>query len=283
MLSIIIPCYNEEKVLKQVILEIQNLIQEEYELIAVNDGSKDKTLEILQTIEGIKVINHPYNLGYGASLKTGIKNSKGSHILIIDADGTYPVKSIPELLKLYKDYDMVIGSRTGKNVQIPFFRKPAKFILSRLANYLTGRKIPDLNSGLRIFTRELAERFFHLFPSKFSFTTTITLAALTNDYTVKYIPIDYYKRTGASSIKANDFIGFTTLIIKVVTFFNPLKIFSLVSVFLFLIAFAIFLYSFIFLNRVMDITVIVILLAALQIFLFGIIAELIVKESIALK
>jgi len=281
-LSIIIPAYNEQKTVGSVVDDVKlilNKIKENYEIIVINDGSKDRTKEILEKIKGIKIINNPYNLGYGASIKKGIKESEGDFLLIIDADGTYPVDAIPRLLEYSKSYDMVVGARVGERVDIPFLRKPAKWFISKLANFLSGKNIPDLNSGLRVFKREVAEEFFHLFPSKFSFTTTLTLACLTNDYTVKYVPINYYRRKGSSTVHPiNDFISFITLILRLATYFNPFKIFFLISASLLFFATVIFLYSLLFLERVMDITVIIILMASLQIFLFGLLAELMIKR-----
>ncbi len=279
-LSVIIPVYNEERAIASTIAQIKDTLKgKDIEIIAVNDGSTDNTANILSRISGIKQINHAYNLGYGASLKTGIKNASADRILIIDADGTYPVKDIPKLLKYSKDYDMVVGARTGSHVKIPFFRKPAKLFLNQLANFLSGTKIPDINSGLRVFKKEIALRFFHLFPSKFSFTITITLACLTNDYTVKYIPINYFKRAGKSTIHPiKDFIGFTTLIFRMMTLFKPMKMFSLLSMLMLLTAVAVFVYSTFVLGKFMDVTTIVIALSALQIFIFGLLAEMVVKE-----
>lgn len=278
-ISIVIPIYNEELAIEKTIAEIKKAIsglKHRFEIIAVNDGSKDKTSEIIGNIKGIKAINHPYNKGYGSSIKTGIKASKAEWILITDSDGTYPIKDIPKLISYINDYDMVIGAR--RKTKMPILRKPAKFILSSLSNFLTGKKIPDLNSGFRIFKKDLALRFFSLFPSGFSFTTTITLAALTNEYNVKYIPIDYYKREGKSKMKPGEFINFITLILRIITFFEPIKIFSLISFILFLIAIIIFIYTAYFADKVADITVIVIVLASIQIFLFGLIADMIARK-----
>lgn len=283
MLSVIIPTYNEEKTLNFIVEDLKRVLtslNEKHEIIVVNDGSEDNTPKIISRIKGIKGINNPYNLGYGASIKRGIKKSLGEWILIIDADGTYPGNKIGKMLAERKNYDMVVGARTGKNVRIPFFRRPAKFIISKLANFLVGRKIPDLNSGLRIFKREIAERFFHLFPDGFSFTTTITLACFTNEYFVKYVPINYLRRKGKSSISPiKDFIGFNMLIVRIITYFKPLKMFSLISFSILLLAVAAYIYSFFILGKLMDITVIVLLLASLQIFLFGMLADLIVRKK----
>ena len=127
---------------------------------------------------------------------------------------------------------MVVGARTGKNVSIPLFRLPAKWIIGKIANFMTGRKIEDVNSGLRVFNKQKALEFIKLYPSGFSFTTTITLAFLTNDYTIKYIPINYFKRQGKSSIRPiKDFIGFIALIFRVIMYFRPLKFFFIPGLF----------------------------------------------------
>ncbi len=280
VISIVVPVFNEEKAVASTMKQLKEVMGKsgyEYEIIAVNDGSQDKSLDILKQIKGINVINHPYNLGYSASLKDGIKHANGNYILITDADGTYPIKEIPSLLKYMDKYDMVVGERRKEN--IPLLRKPAKFMVSKLANFVSGKKIPDINCGLRIFKKDIALRFWNLFPSGFSFTITITLACLTNEYTVKYVPISYFKRKGKSTIHPiNDFINFVTLIARILTYFNPFKVFFSVSILMFLIALLVFLYTGLYIGQIADITVTVLLLSSLQIFLIGLVADLISKK-----
>ncbi len=283
--SLVIPAYNEEESIGETLQEIKEVMgksKHDYELIVVDDGSDDATGKILREVEGIKVITHTTNYGYGASLKDGIRKAHGEWILITDADGTYPPAEIPKLLKFLdsEDYEMVVGSRTGKQVHIPLYRKPAKWFLAKLANYLSGSKIPDLNSGLRLFRKETALEFFHLLPSGFSFTTTITLAYLSNDYPVKYLPIDYLQRGGQSKIKPfRDGFNFILLIIRTIMYFNPLKVFIPVSILLFLAAVFIFCYSWLILDRVMDISVILLVVTSIQILILGLIADLIIKRG----
>jgi len=160
--SVVIPVYNEERAVTETLDRIKKVMKPyNSEIIAVNDGSRDKSGEILKKTKGIKVIHHPYNLGYGTSLKDGIKQAKGEYIIITDSDGTYPIEDIPKLIKLSKHFDMVVGSRTGKHVHDVALRKPAKWILKKFAKFLTGRNIPDINSGLRIFRKDMAMEFFH--------------------------------------------------------------------------------------------------------------------------
>ncbi len=199
--------------------------------------------------------------------------------MIIDGDGTYPVKAIPELLEEVDNYDMVVGARTGKEVKIQLYRKPAKWFLSKLANYLVGTKIPDLNSGMRIFKKEAATDFFNILPSTFSFTTTITLAYLSNDYNVKYIPIDYDERTGKSKIKPfRDGFNFIMLIVRTITYFNPLKVFLPTSIVLFVFGFIMLLCQGIVTRNVADLPIMLII-AAFQIGFLGLLADLVVRRK----
>lgn len=224
-ISVLIPAYNEEESIQDTVKRVKKTLPES-EVIVINDGSTDRTGKILEKIEGIKVITNYYNLGYGASLKKGLREASGEWVAITDADGTYPIEDLPKLLKSVPSVDMAVGSRTGKNVHIPFFRKPAKWMIGVLANFMSGKKIPDLNSGLRVFSKQKALEFIKLYPSGFSFTTTITLAFLTNDYTIEYLPIDYFKRKGKSTISPiKDFVGFITLIFRIILNFKPLKFF----------------------------------------------------------
>jgi glycosyltransferase involved in cell wall biosynthesis len=277
--TVILPVYNEERTIKDVIAEIKHIMDStdyNYEIIAVNDASQDNTGKILNQIKDIRVIHHPYNKGYGSSLKTAIRNSKSNLMVMTDSDGTYPIEEIPKLLKYADNYDLVTGVRVKS--KIPLTRRPAKFILSKLANFLTEQKIPDLNCGLRVIKKDNVEKFFKILPSRFSFTITHLLACLNNDYNVKFVPISYRKRKSKSTIHPiKDFIRFNTVIIRVITYFKPFKFF-LISAFLLFFGFLVFLYSLLVLHRIMDITVVVLVLASLQVFLFGLIADLIVKS-----
>lgn len=281
--SVIIPTYNEERTIFNLINDIKKIMLSysyTYELIIIDDGSKDKTKELLNKIDGIRVISHPYNKGYGASLKTGILAAKNTLIIMLDGDGTYSPEDIPKLLKYYENYDLISGARVGTNVKIPLLRKPAKFILKTLAQFLAGKKIPDLNCGLRIIKKDNALKFFYLLPSRFSFTTTHLLACLTNDCNVKFVPITYKKRKGKSTIHPIiDFINFFNIIIRIIVYFNPFKFFFMLSLFLFIIAFFVWFYTLSILHKIADISVIMLFISSLQIFIFGLLADLIVKTN----
>ena len=281
-LSVILPVYNEEKAIKKTIEDVKIAIKNlrgNINIIVVDDCSTDRTANILSSINGIKLIRHDVNKGYGAALKTAIKNTNSDYLLIMDGDGTYPASSIPSLISYSTKYDMVVGMRTGKIVKIPFFRRPAKWFLKHFSEYLTKTKIPDLNSGFRIFKRSIALRFMNLFPDGFSFTTTLTIGCLTNDYHIKYIPIDYYERKGKSMIRPiKDFIGFINLIFRLIIFFKPLNVFIPVSLFIF-IAGSLKLVRDLLLTNSFGVGGAMLILAAIQIAFLGILAELVIKRT----
>jgi glycosyltransferase involved in cell wall biosynthesis len=223
--TVVIPAFNEEGGIQPVIHSLREaLAGYEYQLLVVDDGSEDQTAQLAREA-GAEVLSQPVNRGYGASLKFGIRNASYDRIVIIDADGTYPVSAIPELVAGLDDYEMVVGARIGANTNIPLVRRPAKWFLQRLASYLAGFRIPDLNSGLRAMRRDLVSRYTHLLPSGFSFTTTITLAALCRDHLVKYETIDYHARVGKSKIRPYHAFEFMILILRTIVYFNPLKVF----------------------------------------------------------
>ena len=201
------------------------------EIVVVDDGSSDGTgsrLEALaRELKGLRVLTHDRNRGYGAALKSGFGAASHEVVVITDADLTYPEDRIADLLERIDDgADMAVGARTGEDVRIPWIRRPAKLGLRLLASYLAGTTIPDLNSGLRAIRRELVQGYRSILPEGFSFTTTITLAALTNGHRVDYVSIDYAARAGSSKIRPlRDTLGFVGLIIRTVLYFNPLKVF----------------------------------------------------------
>lgn len=225
--SVVIPCFNEAGGIASVVGGVRETLDAaglEYEILVVDDGSTDRSLEEAQAA-GARVVRHRSNRGYGAALKTGIAGAAHGIIVILDADGTYPARYIPEMLDRLESADMVVGARTGKNVSIPLLRRPAKWVLGRLANYLTATSIPDLNSGLRAFRRDIATQYFGILPDQFSFTTTITLAMHCDKYAVAYLPIDYLPRKGRSKIVPWDAASFLVLILRTAMLFRPLRVF----------------------------------------------------------
>lgn len=227
-LSVLIPAFNEEGSVASVVRGTRAALKRgriPHEIWVVDDGSRDRTSAEARRA-GAGVISMGENRGYGASLKAGMRQAKYNLIAIQDADGTYPSDELPELVRLIATADMVVGARVKPNAAIPFLRRFPKWLLGRWANYLAERKIPDLNSGLRVFKKSIAARYEGLFPNGFSFTTTLTLALECHGYIVKYHPIAYAKRVGSSKIRPiQDTLNFFSLVLRIVMYFKPLKIF----------------------------------------------------------
>ena len=282
--SIVVPAFNEEKAIEDIINKLKDSLmssQIEHEIIVVDDASVDNTANIIETVKDVILLRHPDNMGYGAAIKTGVRHAKYDYIAIIDADGTYPPEELINLIRQLDDKDMIVGARTGDIVRVPLVRKPAKWILGKLANYLTGAKIQDLNSGMRIMKKEVIETFLNILPNGFSFTVTITLAMLTNDYAVKYVPINYHKRKGKSKIRPfKDTLNFIQLIVRTVMFFEPLKIFVPMSIVMFLASLLVLILSYLLAGRVMDVTVVILFVSGVQLFAIGMIADLIDKRIV---
>jgi len=194
------------------------------DVVVVDDGSSDGTAAQAEAA-GARVLRLDANGGYGNALKAGIADTTSEHVVIIDADGTYPEEAILWLLARAGEADMVVGARAPNDVNIPLTRRWAKRFLTWLASYLAGRQIPDLNSGLRLLRRPVLERFLPLLPAGFSFTTTITLALLCTNHRVVYEPICYRPRIGPSKVRAFHFAAFLLLVVRTVLLFNPLKVF----------------------------------------------------------
>ncbi len=292
-ISVVIPAYNEENGIGPVLDTLKSVLDNayvDYEIIVVNDGSSDGTATAAEG-HGVRLIQHRKNRGYGASLKTGIRAAINDTIVITDADGTYPSEAIPELLTLFESSDMIVGARVGQNVNIPFIRRPPKWVLRKLAEYVSGEEIADLNSGLRVFSRQAALRYFNILPDKFSFTTTITVAMIADGFQVGYLPIDYHKRSGKSKIVPWDFVEFVSLVLRLSMLFSPLKVFVPVA----LGAFTVGLVKFIFdvlvaltdagglnftllTHRLISSSTLILWLAALQILLVGMVADGLIRK-----
>ena len=225
--SVILPAYNEEGAVRSQVEDVRRVLCSHgitHEIIVVDDGSQDRTAQ--EAVKaGARVLCHIGNRGYGAALKTGIVAAKYDTCVITDADGTYPSDQIPDLVAKLETADMVVGARIGTDVHVPLLRRPAKWMLRRLAIYITGQQIPDLNSGLRAFRRECVKQYFSILSNRFSFTTTVTMALLADDYRLVYHPINYYQRIGRSKITPWHFMDFAILIFRMSMLFEPLKVF----------------------------------------------------------
>jgi glycosyltransferase involved in cell wall biosynthesis len=283
--SIIVPCYNEKGAILGTIAAIRSAVAGvgDCEIIVVNDGSTDGCRALLDGAQekdpALKVVHHPQNQGYGAALKTGIRRATAGLIAITDADGTYPNERLPQLIALGQQCDMAVGARTGGEVAVPFLRRFPKALLRRYASWLAGQPIPDINSGLRVFKKDVAERFFSILPDTFSFTTTITLAMLTKRYDVRYLPIDYRPRLGKSKIRPiRDTLLFFQLLVRTAMYFAPLRVLSPLIVILSL-GFMTSLADDVFVLKDLTEKTLMLLLFAMNTAIFALLADMIDKRS----
>ncbi|MGH9387712.1 MAG: glycosyltransferase family 2 protein [Vicinamibacterales bacterium] len=236
-LAVILPAFNEIGAIAETLSRVREVVASlgaTTEIIVVDDGSTDGTGQRASEL-GARVLTHPVNRGYGAALKTAILNTAAELVMIMDADCTYPPEAIPRLYERAQQADMVVGARALSSSGVALARRPAKWVLNRLASYLVGRYIPDLNSGQRVMKRSAVLRYMHLCPDGFSFTSTITLALLANGHSVFWEPIPYAKRTGDSKIRPSHFGSFILLVVRAIVLFNPLKVFLPLGALLFAI------------------------------------------------
>lgn len=275
-LSVLIPAYNEERSITKVISGIKNVlnsIRADYEIIVVNDGSTDKTKEILKTVKNITCLNHPYNKGYGAALKTGIAKTHYDWLLFFDSDGQHNPNYIKNFVNYINDYELIVGDRSQSKYIRPIMRRPGLWILHKIANYLVGYKIPDLNCGMRLVKKSVIKKYLHILPNGFSLSTTTTLAFLKDKKNVKFVPAEINRRdkNSKSMVKPSDAFTTLALILRIIMLFSPLRIFAPISLLLFIIGFGFFVYDIYHAN--ISETTIFIFLSSLLIFFFGLIAD----------
>lgn len=286
--SVVVPTYNEEEAIAsdlEVILETMEASRWDYEVIVVNDGSTDNTAEIVRGFadRGVKLLQHRENRGGGFSRNTGIKAATGDVVMVTDGDGTYPNQDMPKLLEVMEeeDLDMVVGARTKEAGTMRFLRMRAKWFIRKLAEWLSGFPIADLNSGLRAMKKDVFMPFMEILPWGHSWVSTITLAMLSSGYNVDFVEIDYFPRKGKSTFHPlKDTYNYLTLVIRTVTWFNPLKVFFpaallVIAAGLIKIVVDSILYSYF---RITGTTVIV-LLVGIQFVAIGLLADLIVQRS----
>lgn len=282
-ISVVIPVYNEEAAIGSdldVIKQTMDATGKPYEIIVVNDGSTDRTVEIVSSRPWVTLLHHEQNRGTGAARTTGIKAAKGDVIIMTDGDGTYPNQDMPRLLQQMEQCDMVIGARIQEQGTWKLLRTPAKWFIRNLAAYLTGTKIPDLNSGFRAFKKDIALKYLNILPTTHSWVSTLTIAFLSDGYSVKYIPIDYYKRKGKSTFHPlTDTYNYLTLVVRAVMYFNPLRVFLPISLSLFSIGAIKGVYDLIAYHFHFAPSTALTLLTAIQIAVLGLLADLIVRRT----
>lgn len=233
--TIVLPCYNEEHHVVDEVKRICGAMDQSgwaYELLAVDDASTDGTLDRLRDVQDLfpylRVIAFGHNGGAGTVRRVGSSRARGEYVVWTDADMSYPNERIPELVRMLDadpETDQVVGARTTETGSHKALRVPAKWMIRKIAEGLTRTRIPDLNSGLRVFRRDVARPYLRLLPPGFSCVTTITLAFLSNQHPVRYVPIEYAKRAGRSKFHfVSDAYRYILQVLRMVMFFHPLKV-----------------------------------------------------------
>jgi glycosyltransferase involved in cell wall biosynthesis len=273
--SVIIPAYNEAAVIGEVVDGVFEVLEQagySCEVLVVDDGSDDNTASIAKAA-GACIVGHPYNIGNGAAVKTGIRTAQGAVLVMMDGDGQHLPEDIPRLLEKIGPYDMVVGARTRES-ETELHRDIANRIYNWLATYISGRKINDLTSGFRAIKADIARGFVYLLPNTFSYPTTITLATVRSGYSLLYVPIKAARRVGESKIKLfRDGSRFLLILLRIATFFSPLKVFVPVSILLFLLGFGYGLFKVVALGSRYGPTSAMLMTMSIVVFLVGLVSE----------
>lgn len=226
--TVLIPAYNEESAIADTVHRARAALQAsgcEGRVIVINDGSTDGTgAAALAT--GVALINHPTNGGYGRALKSGVREAEGDWIAIVDADGSYPIEKLGELLRDIPSYDMVVGARQGLSYRGSLLKWQGRKALTALVRFVTGVAVPDVNSGMRVFRRSIALANLDRFSNGFSFTTTLTLAMFNQGHFVKYVSVPYASRIGKSKVRmGRDTLRTMQILVMAILAYNPIKLF----------------------------------------------------------
>ncbi len=282
-ISIIIPAYNEEQGIGETltrIFETMDAAHYDYQVIVVNDGSTDGTAAQVEKFPRATLVNHSRNRGSGASTNTALRHARGEICVMTDGDGTYPVQDIPRLLEAMNEYDMVIGARVREAGTLKVLRTPAKWFIRSLASFLTDTKIPDLNSGLRAYKKTNVFKYMHILPHGQSWVSTITLAHLSDDLEVKWIPIEYYERKGKSKFRPlQDTYNYLMLVLRTVMYFNPMKILFPIGAIIFVIGVLRQLWWFATGNLVVHSSNVLLVLAGFNVIMMALLADLVVRRA----
>jgi glycosyltransferase involved in cell wall biosynthesis len=279
--SIVLAVYNEVGHLADEIDRIKKAMDESayrYEIIVVDDGSTDGSGQRLREIEGIRLLQFGQNRGAGSARKYGALAAQGRIVVWSDVDMTYPNDSIPELVAQMEGWDQVVGARTSEQGTTKFARRPAKWLVRRLAQYLTGTKIPDLNSGFRAFRREVGDQFLYLLPKGFSCVTTLTIAFLSNGYSVRFVPIEYFPRAGESKFHWwRDTKRYVAQVVRMTMMWEPMRVFGPPALFLGLFGVGKLIYDLVDKDFRVATNTLVVLGVSVAIALLGMLADLLVQ------
>jgi len=270
-ISVIIPAYNETRTIGDLISKIRSLYPD-FEIIVVNDGSTDDTAAIAKNA-GAKVYSHPYNIGNGAAIKSGIRTASGDILVFMDGDFQHDPEDIGKMLEYFPEYDMVVGARSIKD-QASIWRSLGNKIYNWLASYVAKFNVQDLTSGFRAIKSDVAQQFLYLLPNSYSYPTTLTLAVLRTGRALKYIPIEVkLRKTGISNIKIfKDGVRFFMIIVKICTLFSPFRIFLPVSFIMFCLGLSYYFYTFLASRRFTNMSALL-FTTSIIIFMMGLISE----------
>jgi glycosyltransferase involved in cell wall biosynthesis len=276
--SIVIPAYNEERSIGPLLKELRSFLarrmgEGEFEILAVDDGSRDRTAERILDVPGVRLVRHARNRGYGAALKSGVRSAAGEFVITMDADGQHTADHVGALLDRLEAQDLLIGARAPGEGS-PLWRTPGKRVIGWLAEFLSKRRIPDLNSGLRAVKRALLQKYLHLCPDGFSFSTTSTLVLLDRGYEVEFLPIEVRRREAdtSSTVTARTGLETVLLIFRLVALLDPLRLFlpaSGLSVLLGLIWGA----QYLWMGHGLSIGALLLLITGILLFFFGLLAD----------
>jgi glycosyltransferase involved in cell wall biosynthesis len=279
--SIVLPVFNEQGHLDEELNRIRKGMDHSsyvYEIIVVDDGSTDGSGDRLREIEGIRLLQFATNRGSGSARRYGTQAARGRIVVWTDVDMTYPNDTIPELVDELEGVDQVVGARTSEAGTVKLFRRPAKWLIRKLASYLTGVRIPDLNSGFRAFRRDVALPYLHLLPRGFSCVTTLTMSFLSNGYSVKYVPIEYAERAGESKFHWwKDTKRYLLQVVRLTLMWEPMRVFGPPAAVLGLVGVGKLIYDLIDKDFRVATNTVVILGVAFALALIGMIADLMVQ------
>lgn len=279
--SVVLPIFNEQGHLIAELQRIRAAMEASpysFEIIVVDDGSTDDSAAELKGVDGIRLVRHTRNLGSGAARRTGTSAALGRVVVWTDVDMTYPNDEIPRIVKEMEGYDHVVGARRTEQGTLKLFRVPTKYFIRKLASYLTQTDIPDLNSGLRAFRRDVAMQYIHELPAGFSCVTTLTLSFLSNGYSIKYVPIDYFPRAGTSKFHWwRDTKRYVLQVVRMVLSYNPLRVFMPLGGVLLALGMGKLIYDLASKDFRLATNTLLLFFAALQVLTVGLLADLIVR------
>jgi glycosyltransferase involved in cell wall biosynthesis len=283
--TVVLPAYNEVGHVRAEVDRITQALKASpysFEILVVDDGSTDGTSEAVAGLPFVRLLRFPVNRGSGTARRIGSAQALGRYVAWTDADMTYPNERIPELVARLESghADQVVGARTSEEGTYKALRVPAKWAIRTLAEYLTQTTIPDLNSGLRVFRRDVARPYLRLLPPGFSCVTTITLSFLANGHIVEYVPITYRERAGRSHFHpVKDAYRYILQVLRMVTYFEPLRVFGPVSLSLLLVGVAKFVFDQVRSPFNIAANTLLLLLGGLILFSVGLLADLIVRTN----